>query len=373
MRLSQTKSRRTIDSSSVNSLSRCQFHIDTSQRHHKFHITRRSRTRIIIRSQSHRQTSRNHILSITVWQTKEERSTRQYRRDSIRITQTLNLNRSSTFEVVHRKRIIFHTHLHTARHIQLISMYFRTHTILRTHFKHTRSLFHRKETLIAEHINKISQTLFCHSRNHLITNQIHIFPLATLICRWHSMRTQEISTNSQWSSLLQSTNHTQHLEFILSRQTITTLNISRTRTKSNHLIHTLKCLFIQSILRSIMQTLSRIQNTTTTLSNLLITQTIDFINKFMLTTTSINNMSMTITKCRQHKTTLSINHLISSLRSLRHRTKRLNHIIFHQKISILNLRQNAHRITCHKRTNFALNLHQTSNIFNQCCHRYYVI
>ena len=232
--------------------------------------------------------------------------------------------------MVHRKRIIFHTHLHTARHIQLISMYFRTHTIFCTHFKHTRSLFHCEESLIAEHVDKISQSLFCHSRNHLITNQIHIFPLTPFISCRHSMRTKEISTNSQRSSLFQSANHTQHLQFILSRQTITTLNISRTRTETNHLIHTLKSLFIKSIFRCIMQTFSRIQNTATTFRNLLITQTIDFINKFMLTTTSIHNMSMTITKRRQHKTALCIHHLVCSFRSLTHRAKRLNHIIFHQ-------------------------------------------
>ena len=132
-------------------------------------------------------------------------------------------------------------------------MDFASHAVCGTSLQDAGSLFGSKEALVAEHVNEIGQPLTAYFRNHLVDNQVYIVGLPTLIVPSHGMGTQECALHTERCCLLDTTDDTQHLQFVGSVQSIATLDLNGSGTFANDFPHPMHGLFVEFVFTHLVQ------------------------------------------------------------------------------------------------------------------------
>ena len=126
--------------------------------------------------------------------------------------------------------------LHSAGNFKLVGMDFRYQTELRRPLQDCSGLLHSKKSLVTKHINIVRKPLGSDSRNHLFTYKSHILVLPAHIFTPHGMCTEESGLDRQRRCLLYAPYHPQHLEFILSPESVSAFYLHRASAFGSNLI-----------------------------------------------------------------------------------------------------------------------------------------
>jgi hypothetical protein len=113
------------------------------------------------------------------------------------------------------------------------------------------------------------------------------------------MGTKEGADDAQWCRVLDAAYHTQHLQFILSAESVAALDLYGTRSLLYNLLDALHRLSIELVFRQLMQSVGRVEDATTALCYLGIAQAPYLIYKLTLTTVGIDDMGVAVAERRE--------------------------------------------------------------------------
>ena len=120
------------------------------------------------------------------------------------------------------------------------------------------------------------------------------------------MGAQESAAHLQGSRFLDAANHAQHLQLVLSGQSVAALDFHRTRSLADNLVHTAHRLAVELVLRKLVQTVGRVQDASPSAGYLSIAQAVDFVNELLLAAAGIDDVGVAVAERRHHGAAFSI-------------------------------------------------------------------
>ena len=208
--------------------------------------------------------------------------------------------------MVHAERSVGQSHLHAAAVGKLLPVNLRPHAVCCSCFEDAGRLCGGEEALVAEHVDKVGQSLPSHLGNHLAHNQVHIVTLPTHIGASHGVGTEEGAADGDGARLAYAAYHAQHFQLVLRVQTVSALDFYRARTFTYNLVDTLHGLTVELVFRQFVQTVGRIQYAAAPPRYLRVAQTADLVDKFLFAAVGINQMGMAVAKRRHHRSALGV-------------------------------------------------------------------
>ena len=127
-----------------------------------------------------------------------------------------------------------------------------------------------EEALVAEYVHKIRQSFLGNARQHLVAYKVHILALTASVGPSDRMCSKKVRPHGNWGCLLDTSYHTQHLEFVLDSKSVAALDFHGTCTHGHDLAHADHRLLVNFIFRGLVQQVCGVEDSAATCSNLFV-------------------------------------------------------------------------------------------------------
>ena len=189
-------------------------------------------------------------------------------------------------------------------------MDFRAEAVACAGFKNAGRLFDGEEALVAEYVDVVGQLLFGYGRNHLIDQQINVFGLRILTA--YGVCTEEGGFDLEWRCLLQTADDAQHLQLVGRIEPVAAFHFYATRTLADDLVSATQGLAIEFVFAQFVEMVGRIEDAAAAAGDLGVTQSADFVDKFGLATTGVNNVGVRVAPRGKNAAAAGIDYLIKA-------------------------------------------------------------
>ena len=270
-----------------------------------------------------------------------------------------------TLEVIDAEGTVGDRHRYSTRIGEFLTVNFSAKAVFQTSFQDSVGFFGREKALVAKHIDEIGQALASDFGQHLIDNQIDVFGLPSGIFATDGVRPKKRCHDLQRCRLLDAPNDAQHFQFVSGVQAVAALDFDGSRAFSDDFADAPHCLFVEFVFGKFVESVGRIEDSTTPTRNFGVTQTANLIDKLALATACIDNVRVAVAERRKHVSALSIDHFTLYRRYRIHLSKRLYSSVIDEHPSVVNRLQLGHFTTSQKQFFIVAHTDEFPDIFNQ--------
>lgn len=201
--------------------------------------------------------------------------------------------------MVYGEGIVRHAHFHAARVVQLVGVNLGPQAVAVPTFEYLRRMLRRKESAVAEHIDVLGKAFVRHGGNHLATYNIDISLIVTGKIARQCVRSQKCGHNIGRQVLTQTSNDTQHFQFVMEVEPVSTLDFDASGAVLNHTACTRQCLAVKFVLGGVVQQVGRIEYSAAATRNVFVGESAYFILEFLLARSGIYDMCVRIAERRE--------------------------------------------------------------------------